>query len=789
MRKRFPKWLALLSCLALLASALPASASNLDPNASFIASPSTGSAGSTFSFDASASTNYTGFKSGLQYRWDFAYNSSASTGFSSWSSSATTTHEYDAADDYTVALEVKNSEGEIDRTYMAVSVKDSSFNGYIQVDQTTGTTNTQFTFEAIITKESSISADDFEIRWDFDGDDTWDTNYSTALVTTHAYGDTGDFTPHLEIQYAGGDTVEVWGWRDGSGDDKINTIVVTSSEYPQGSVDVYPTSGTTNTEFSFDGSNSFDSQDYHDLEFRYDFEGDGIFDTEWSSDSTASHSYDTSGDWEPIMQVRDSDGNTDEVYVAITVSDSDTDPTAAFTITNDRSSTDKTVGTTSTTFTFNASSSTDLEDSSSNLQVRWDFNGDGDWDTTFSTTKTVTNRYLETGDFTVTVEVLDTAGNYDTDTDTVSITENTAPTAVLSVDPLEGTSGTKFTFDASDSSDDQYLSSYLKVRWDFEGDGTYDTEFSTTKSTTHYYEDAGTYDVTVEVEDPEGQTATASMTITVLSNTAPSANFSVSPEEEGTYSTLFSFDASDSSDLQTNSSDLQYRWDFNYGGESDLLYDTSFTTNPKTSHYFDASVGTGEISVRLEVKDEDDETSHAIKNISLHWASPYLQEMKEQGIMTGYTGGDMKPNQAITRAELTKMVLKAISETTSGVQYSSLFSDVSTSDWFWSYVLKAESLGIVSGYSDGTFGPNNSINRAEALKIILEAFDVSLVSSDAVGNTFNDVSSSDWYGRYVETASEEGLVSGYGDGSFGPGNSLTRGEAAKILYTAIQKFL
>lgn len=781
------KIIAALAVFSLFALTLPASASNLDPTASFFASPSSGGVGTTFIFDASASTDYTGFKTGLQYRWDFEYNS-GTTGFSSWSSASTTTHAYDEADDYTVALEVENSSGSVDRTYMTITVQNTSFNGYIEVDQSSGDTNTQFTFEAIITRPSGYSEDDFDIRWDFDGDDVWDTNYSTALVTTHVYGDTGLFTPHLEVRYAAAESVEVWGWRDDTaGSDDVQEIVISSSAYPQGSLDVYPSSGTTNTEFSFDGSNSFDSQDYHDLEFRYDFEGDGIFDTEWSEDATAEHSYDTSGDWQIIMQVRDSDDNTDEVYVDVTVSDSDTEPTAVFSITNDRSSTDKTIGTTSTTFTFNASSSSDLEDSSSELQVRWDFDGDADWDTTFSTTKTATNRYLETGEFTVTLQVLDTAGNYDTDTDTITIVENTAPSAVLTVDPLEGTSGTKFTFDASDSSDDQYLSSYLEVRFDFDGDGSYDTEFSTLKSQTHYYEEDGTYDAVVQVQDPEGQSSTATVTVTVLSNTSPSANFDLSPDE-GTYSTLFSFDASDSSDSQTDSDDLQYRWDFNYGGESDLLYDTTYTTNPKTSHYFDESVGTGTISVRLEVKDEDGELSHAIKNISLHWASPYLQEMKQQGIMSGYTGGDMKPDQAITRAELTKMVLKAIEETTSGVQYSATFSDVATVDWFWAYVLKAYNLSLVSGYSDGSFGPNNSINRAEALKIILNAFDVSLVSDSEVDDDFSDVSVDDWYARYVQTAFDEGLVSGYGDGVFGPGNSLTRGEAAKILYTALQKW-
>jgi len=79
-------------------------------------------------------------------------------------------------------------------------------------------------------------------------------------------------------------------------------------------------------------------------------------------------------------------------------SNSNTSPTATFTITPD-------TGTSSTVFAFDASGCTDAEDPASSLEVRWDWNNDGTWDTSYSTTKTVTHTFASTGTYTVKLEV------------------------------------------------------------------------------------------------------------------------------------------------------------------------------------------------------------------------------------------------------------------------------------------------------------------------------------------------------------------------------------------------
>ena len=112
--------------------------------------------------------------------------------------------------------------------------------------------------------------------------------------------------------------------------------------------------------------------------------------------------------------------------------------------------------------------------------------------------------------------------------DPTSSSKNTEPTASFSVEPTSGTTSTTFTFDASSSSDNEDATSALKVRWDWTNNGSYDTNWSTDKTTTHQYSTAGTYTVKLEVKDTGGLTDTYTKTVSVgQSNTAPTASFTV----------------------------------------------------------------------------------------------------------------------------------------------------------------------------------------------------------------------------------------------------------------------
>lgn len=111
------------------------------------------------------------------------------------------------------------------------------------------------------------------------------------------------------------------------------------------------------------------------------------------------------------------------------------------------------------------------------------------------------------------------------------------------------------------------------------------------------------------------------------------------------------------------------------------------------------------------------------------------------------------------------------------------FKDISTSSKYHDSIVYLASKGVVKGYSDGTFKPTRSVTRAEALKLILEGNKTSLSSGRL---TFKDVKGDDWYVRYVYTAKKKNIVGGYPDKTFRPNNTVSKAEFLKILFNAMK---
>lgn len=110
------------------------------------------------------------------------------------------------------------------------------------------------------------------------------------------------------------------------------------------------------------------------------------------------------------------------------------------------------------------------------------------------------------------------------------------------------------------------------------------------------------------------------------------------------------------------------------------------------------------------------------------------------------------------------------------------FSDLPETDKYHEAVTYLVSKEVVNGYPDGTFRPNNVVSRVEALKFIFEGIKETL-SSGAI--PFPDVSIEQWYGKYLYTAYEKGVVNGYPDGTFKPTNTVNRAEFYKILFNGM----
>lgn len=101
----------------------------------------------------------------------------------------------------------------------------------------------------------------------------------------------------------------------------------------------------------------------------------------------------------------------------------------------------------------------------------------------------------------------------------------------------------------------------------------------------------------------------------------------------------------------------------------------------------------------------------------------------------------------------------------------------------------AKNEGIFSGYSDGSFKRYDTINRAEVLKVVLEAYDVSLLASNGSSLGFKDVNPKAWYMTYVKTAKEYGMLDGYAKGNkAGMSDDINRAEILKFVLEAAEEF-
>jgi len=122
------------------------------------------------------------------------------------------------------------------------------------------------------------------------------------------------------------------------------------------------------------------------------------------------------------------------------------------------------------------------------------------------------------------------------------------------------------------------------------------------------------------------------------------------------------------------------------------------------------------------------------------------------------------------------------------------YQDVSTNHWFGNDVYYLSTKGIIKGYSDGEFKPNQTINRAEFTKLIIEVLGESGYIDSSYSYALNldgdltDVDSTAWYYQPIGKAYRAGLIKGYSDKTFHPGGNISRAEAAQIITNVLVKY-
>lgn len=164
-----------------------------------------------------------------------------------------------------------------------------------------------------------------------------------------------------------------------------------------------------------------------------------------------------------------------------------------------------------------------------------------------------------------------------------------------------------------------------------------------------------------------------------------------------------------------------------------------------------------------------------------HWADPYVETLTEWGVMRGDINGNMAPERSITRAEFVTMMNRAYGYTRLA---GHPFTDVRTRDWYNEDIDIAYNVGYFKGTSPTAASPNSPLTREQAAVLLARNMMLQETVGETLG--FSDTRTlSDWSRGLVGAATENGILGGYSDGSFRPQNNITRGEVAAMLVRAI----
>ena len=150
----------------------------------------------------------------------------------------------------------------------------------------------------------------------------------------------------------------------------------------------------------------------------------------------------------------------------------------------------------------------------------------------------------------------------------------------------------------------------------------------------------------------------------------------------------------------------------------------------------------------------------------------------------GYGNNDVRPQNNITRAEVATIFFRLLTDETreANMTKSNSYNDVKDGDWFCCAVSTLSKMGIIKGYEDGSFKPNDPISRAE-FAAIAARFDP---DGDKTPATFFDVSSH-WAKDEISIAANHGWIKGYEDGSFKPDQKITRAETMTLVNRVLNR--
>jgi len=182
---------------------------------------------------------------------------------------------------------------------------------------------------------------------------------------------------------------------------------------------------------------------------------------------------------------------------------------------------------------------------------------------------------------------------------------------------------------------------------------------------------------------------------------------------------------------------------------SPVARDSSVDASNNSSNENDSS--SNEEYIKPPASDGSGEFISTLYDILGHNYENAIRFIYDVGVVSGYPDGSFQPDKTITRAELLKIILEAKYSDSDELDLEnyadkSCFNDSVISAWYNSYLCFAKENGIISGYQDGSFAPNNEISFSEAMSIVLSA------------NDYEYDTTSPWYKGIIEKASENNFI-------------------------------
>ena len=168
---------------------------------------------------------------------------------------------------------------------------------------------------------------------------------------------------------------------------------------------------------------------------------------------------------------------------------------------------------------------------------------------------------------------------------------------------------------------------------------------------------------------------------------------------------------------------------------------------------------------------------------SSFWGVEAIEALYDENIISGFENGSFQPDSSITREQAVKMICGCAKIDTA--EYSGEFDDVKSGDWYAPYIAAAVKEGFVKGRDDHTFGVGENITRQDFAVMLYRIIGT---EEELDGLTFIDKDSVSAYAlEAVSYMHRHQFISGYEDGSFQPKKALTRAEAAAIIYRYLKR--